>query len=113
MLAPPSKSGRFSRGGPNECVVHAWDSEGLTLQDEATETAQGLRESDYEVTLDSIRLPAGEASHITSTGGSWESSIFVLARDDQFYHLECGHGNRHDDQWREMAESFEFLPLEP
>jgi hypothetical protein len=86
---------------------------GLTLQDEAAETAQGLRESDYEVTLDSVRLPAGEASHIDGTGGSWEISIFVLARDDRFHYLECGHADRHDDQWLEVAESFEFLQTEP
>lgn len=99
-------------GGPHECVVYWWYGWGNTLGDEAAETVQALGDADYEITLDLIELPAGEAAHITGVGNQREISIFTLQRDDRFYYLECGHRDRHDRQWQEMAESFDFLPLE-
>jgi len=97
---------------PNHCIVYGWDALGDSLEDEATVTAQVLCDSDYEVALDEIRLPVGDAIHIAGAIERWATSVFIVEHDDYFNFLECGHQQRHDRQWRAIAESLEFLPTE-
>jgi hypothetical protein len=97
---------------PNNCIAYGWDAPGTSVQDEATVTAQALRDSDYEVALDEIQLPVGNAIHIAGTNERWATSVFIVEHDDYFQFLECGHHQRHDQQWQAIAESLEFPGVE-
>lgn len=95
-------------GAPHECVVYSWDTAGTSLAEEALITEMSLRENGYEVTQETTMLPAGEARHIAGTDGRWEVSLRVLEHRDRFVYLECGHRERHEEAWQEIAASLEI-----
>lgn len=94
-------------------VVQAW-SERPTLDEVVGlfEASLGTDRRWGELESDFVELPAGRVGRILRdrVGESESASIWVFSRADAWFYLECVTHSRLSEDWRSIAQTFEFLP---
>jgi hypothetical protein len=105
-----------SRPGKGDCDLTLWPGPRAPLDEVMPVLLEGVvqrRMLAHRPTVETVNLSSGLARWAKVYPPSGYADVYALAGDDdRFYVLWCQGHNRHTDDWRLVAESFEFMPAE-